>query len=346
MNLKNCVLIVCLAFTPVAIAQVKIGDNPTVINNSAVLEIESTNKGLLFPRVALVSSNSPAPLNAFVAGLTVYNTATAGTGSTAVKPGLYCSDGSKWLLISTTYNGSASIELNGNGFERAALTGDVTAATNSNTVTINNNAITSAKIADGTIVTADLSNNSVTSAKIVNGTINTADIGNNAVTTAKLAAGATATTFLRGDNTWAEIPYGRSKTITLILDPNETSEDVLSALNLPQSLYKITLYTANFCEAFNYHEFLGNLRDYNGYSAVRFTEGLTAQFFPNVNQIDQRTVILSPVEGSVPGCPGEGADGGLTYKIFYNSDNDGLFVQNLSSTECYYIITLIRLQPD
>jgi len=58
---------------------------------------------------------------------------------------------------------------------------------------IANNAVTSEKIADGTIVAADLASNAVTTAKIAN----------NAVTIAKLPAGATATTYLKGDGTWA-----------------------------------------------------------------------------------------------------------------------------------------------
>src|SRR5690606_29980432 len=46
----------------------------------------------------------------------------------------------------TTYTGSTSITLNGTSFQRAALTGDVTATANSNVTTIANNAVTNAKI--------------------------------------------------------------------------------------------------------------------------------------------------------------------------------------------------------
>ena len=55
------------------------------------------------------------------------------------------------------------------------------------TANIADSAVTSAKIADGTIVTADLADSSVTSAKIVDGTIATGDIADAAVTTAKVA---------------------------------------------------------------------------------------------------------------------------------------------------------------
>lgn len=51
----------CFTFTvsaQFAYAQVKIGDNPTVINKAAILELESSSKGLLFPRVNLVNTTT------------------------------------------------------------------------------------------------------------------------------------------------------------------------------------------------------------------------------------------------------------------------------------------------
>lgn len=80
-------------------AQVKVGDNPTTINANSALELESTNKGLLLPRVALTSTTAFAPLAAHVAGMTVYNTATAGTTPTDVTPGYYYNDGTKWVKL-------------------------------------------------------------------------------------------------------------------------------------------------------------------------------------------------------------------------------------------------------
>ena len=59
----------------------------------------------------------------------------------------------------TTYTGSTSITLNGTSFERAALTGDVTAPANSNVTTIADNAVNSAKIANGSIQGEDLNAN-------------------------------------------------------------------------------------------------------------------------------------------------------------------------------------------
>lgn len=92
-------------------AQVKVGTNPTVINSNAIFEMQSTNKGMLLPRVALTSDTSASPLTAHVAGMTVYNTATAGTVPNNVTPGYYYNNGTKWLKLAAA---DAAWLLNGN----------------------------------------------------------------------------------------------------------------------------------------------------------------------------------------------------------------------------------------
>lgn len=74
-------------------AQVGIGT--TAPNADAQLDITSTTRGLLLPRVALTNTTSPAPLTADVAGMVVYNTATAGD----VTPGFYYNDGTDWIRL-------------------------------------------------------------------------------------------------------------------------------------------------------------------------------------------------------------------------------------------------------
>lgn len=69
----------------------------TAFNADANLELGATDKGFLINRVALFGSTVPNPLSAHVAGMIVYNTATAATGTNnAVTPGLYLNDGTKW----------------------------------------------------------------------------------------------------------------------------------------------------------------------------------------------------------------------------------------------------------
>jgi hypothetical protein len=69
-NFKS-ILFICLVFTTITQAQVKLGNNPTSTHPSAALEIESTNKGLLIPR--LTSAERTAIGNPAI-GLMVYQT--------------------------------------------------------------------------------------------------------------------------------------------------------------------------------------------------------------------------------------------------------------------------------
>jgi hypothetical protein len=62
-------------------------------NANAGLDVNFDNKGILIPRVALTSTSSFAPLSAHVAGMLIYNTATAND----VLPGFYYNTGSAWV---------------------------------------------------------------------------------------------------------------------------------------------------------------------------------------------------------------------------------------------------------
>jgi len=66
---------------------------------SAILDVESTDKGVLLPRVALSATNISAPVSSPATSLMVYNTATSGSGATAVTPGFYYWDGTNWIKV-------------------------------------------------------------------------------------------------------------------------------------------------------------------------------------------------------------------------------------------------------
>lgn len=83
------------------ITQQKIGDNPTIIDANAALQVDSASKGFLLPRLTLTATNNVAPLTAHVAGMTVYNTAIAGSAPNNVTPGYYYNDGTQWVRIAT-----------------------------------------------------------------------------------------------------------------------------------------------------------------------------------------------------------------------------------------------------
>jgi hypothetical protein len=104
------VLIISISLSPKLFSQIKVGNNPASINANAMLDVESTNKGLLLPRLSLASTINPSPLSNFVAGMFVYNTVTAGD----VTPGLYYSDGSQWIKVNGAANNNSGWGLMGN----------------------------------------------------------------------------------------------------------------------------------------------------------------------------------------------------------------------------------------
>lgn len=90
-------------------AQVGIGTyNPDA---SAALEISSSSKGFLAPRVALTSNIDVTTIATPASGLMVYNTATAGSVPNAVVPGYYYYSGTKWERLITATS-DATINFN------------------------------------------------------------------------------------------------------------------------------------------------------------------------------------------------------------------------------------------
>lgn len=81
-----------------ALAQTGIGT--TTPNASAKLDVYSTNKGFLPPRIALTGTTDVVTIASPVAGLLIYNTATAGTAPNNVVPGYYYWNGTAWTQIS------------------------------------------------------------------------------------------------------------------------------------------------------------------------------------------------------------------------------------------------------
>lgn len=94
--------ILTVHFTVLASAQVGIGVSGTV-NSSAKLQVDASSQGFLPPRIALQGTDDATKSTPRIAnpatGLLVYNTASAGSGTTAVTPGIYYYDGSKWQRV-------------------------------------------------------------------------------------------------------------------------------------------------------------------------------------------------------------------------------------------------------
>lgn len=76
------------------------GIGTTTPNASAKLDVYSTNKGFLPPRITLTGASDVSTISTPVAGLLIYNTATAGTAPNNVIPGYYYWNGTAWTQIS------------------------------------------------------------------------------------------------------------------------------------------------------------------------------------------------------------------------------------------------------
>ncbi|AXG72102.1 hypothetical protein KORDIASMS9_04365 [Kordia sp. SMS9] len=76
----------------------QVGINTTDLDATAALKIESSNKGILLPRVALTGSTDTSTISNPSVSLLVYNTATVND----VFPGFYYWNGSSWQPIDTT----------------------------------------------------------------------------------------------------------------------------------------------------------------------------------------------------------------------------------------------------
>lgn len=96
--MKKIFLTLALTAGIMASAQVKIGDDVTNLNANSLLELESTSKGVLFPRVTLTGTTDATTVGTQIAGMTVYNTATISD----VTEGMYTSNGTIWVKLGSS----------------------------------------------------------------------------------------------------------------------------------------------------------------------------------------------------------------------------------------------------
>src|SRR5437867_8776417 len=103
--LKSKSLFILFAFLGIAFvghAQLKIGDNPTNIQKSSILELESTRQGLLLPRLSdTVAINSLTPPDGMIIYLTADNS-------------LRIRSNGAWKKLASMADAMANWSLNGN----------------------------------------------------------------------------------------------------------------------------------------------------------------------------------------------------------------------------------------
>jgi hypothetical protein len=103
------IFLILILSLPKELLSQNVGVGTSTPHASAVLEVQSTNKGMLVPRIALTSANVAAPVSSPADALLVFNTATTGSGSNSVSPGFYYwnAASSRWTAIGGPTNTSS-----------------------------------------------------------------------------------------------------------------------------------------------------------------------------------------------------------------------------------------------
>lgn len=109
----------------------QVGINTDSPAPGALLDINSSDKGLLMTRVELVATDDYAPITPNATptiGLLVYNTVTSSSGATQVTPGFYYWSGNEWRRFfnqgyTLNFTQSAEVIANSSSGSYSALTG-------------------------------------------------------------------------------------------------------------------------------------------------------------------------------------------------------------------------------
>lgn len=187
-------LLLILAFSISTYSQnVGINTSGSPADNSSMLDVNASDKGILIPRVALSNVvNASTPINAPAIGLLVFNTNASVAGGYG--EGFYYWSGSAWTKIatgdalsSTLTNGRIWVG-DGTGIPVERLVGGDGTISNTGvldlsdnaveTSEINNLAVTTAKIADGNVTTVKIASDAVDNTKLANMPSNTIKANN------------------------------------------------------------------------------------------------------------------------------------------------------------------------
>ena len=119
--MKKNIILTTLLFT-FYLVNGQIGIGTTTPHTSSMLDISSSDKGLLIPRISLTGTNDNTTISSPATSLLVYNTNTSTPGPNQVTPGFYFWNGTDWVRFNTgvisgdnlgNHVASQNIELNG-----------------------------------------------------------------------------------------------------------------------------------------------------------------------------------------------------------------------------------------
>ncbi len=114
-------LAIILVYSITILAQVSVNTDGSPADSSAMLDVKSSNRGFLPPRVALDSLNDTLTISRPATGLLIYNTSVAGTSPNDVTTGYYYFDSTSWVLVARkfeigqTYQGGIIFYLDASG---------------------------------------------------------------------------------------------------------------------------------------------------------------------------------------------------------------------------------------
>ncbi len=116
--MKTVIKVVLTIFLFTSNINAQVGINTTTPGSSAILDINSNNKGVLFPQVQLTSTTDQSTVNNPDNGVFVFNVDPNGTGDTQVYPGFYWwnDDDGEWERFTDGEQGNHYVgELYGGG---------------------------------------------------------------------------------------------------------------------------------------------------------------------------------------------------------------------------------------
>ena len=165
-------LVIGLLMIHTLTGQVKIGDNPQNLDPASVLELESTSKALVIPRLTDAQMNAITPLR----GALVYNTD---------QDCIHYFDGLQWINICEALDNSFTVST------RADFLSQINPNARDSTVvitpTLNPDGSTNYNFEVNQITGANIAPSAINGDKIQNGTVGSLDLAEGAVTLPKLA---------------------------------------------------------------------------------------------------------------------------------------------------------------
>ena len=84
-----------------ALTSAQVGIGTTSPDDGAILDISSTDKGLLIPRITLTGLNDNTTITPITTGLLIFNSTAAGSGANAIDQGFHYWNGSIWVKLTT-----------------------------------------------------------------------------------------------------------------------------------------------------------------------------------------------------------------------------------------------------